>query len=78
MQNTNNYVPTIIERDARVAARIGTGGRADLSYWKAKAHRAYRRKMRTQLHIIAKGFLDAYEYDDTSIGTSHCSGWDID
>jgi len=73
----NNYIPTIVERSARRATRIVCNGPARLTSFKAMVHRAYRRKMKMQMHEIICGNLDSEEYDDTATGNCRCTAWDI-
>jgi len=76
MQNTNNYVPTIIERSARRATRIVYSGERSMRYYKKACHRSYRRMMNQHLNDITSGYIDAEEYNDET-GHCRCTSWDI-
>ena len=76
MQQTNNFVPTIVERSARQATRIVSGGNRAIRWHKKNSHRSYRRMMKSHLHEIILGSIDFEEYDD-SPGKLKCTGWDI-
>lgn len=76
MQQTNNYVPTIVERSARRATRYICGGSRAMRYYKKEAHRSYRRMMSMHLYSIVRGEIDPEEYNDEP-GHCKCTSWDI-
>ena len=75
--HTTNQTPPIVYRSARWAAHHILGDRTHLSSAKACAHRAYRRKMKTQLHRICKGEMDPEEFDSRTSPSSRLTGWDV-
>lgn len=75
--HTTNQVPSIVERSARIANHIGLRDGLRLASRKASAHRAYRRKMNSQMHQIVTGDLCPYEYDETAHGPIRLSSWDV-
>jgi hypothetical protein len=77
IQNTNNFIPTIIARSARRAAHFLAGDKISLTYYKSLMNRTYRHKMKLQMQAIVKGRIDADsdEYDDSA---KRLTGWDVD
>lgn len=72
----NNFVPTIVDRGARRAARwIGC---ISLSYEKSQVHRAYRHRIKRNLDMVAKGFVEPDEFDDSRPYSCRLTAWDVD
>jgi hypothetical protein len=76
MQQTNNYVPTIITRGARRATRWVGSGDKSMRWYKKECHRSYRHMMNQRLHNITSGYIDVEEYNDDP-GHCRCTAWDI-
>lgn len=74
---TSNQTPPIVYRSARWAAHRILANRIRLSWAKSCAHRAYRRKMKSQLLRICKGELHLDAFDPRTSPSSRLTGWDV-
>lgn len=77
MHNTNNFVPVIVQRGARIAAHKHCWDKVNISQWKKVVHRAYRHHMNIEMHKITQGFVDPYEYDDSAPYACRLTAWDV-
>jgi hypothetical protein len=80
MHTTNNFVPNIIQKGSRRAARMWAKhgyGKLRLAYDKARTHRAYRHRMRIHVNNIAKGFVDWDDYNDRAPKSCTLTAWDV-
>lgn len=77
VMHINNFVPVIVERSARRAAHRGCGDRVSISKDKKKAHRSYRHRINIEMHKLALGFIDLYEYDDSALYACRLTSWNV-
>jgi hypothetical protein len=75
--HTNNFVPNIVQKGTRRAARRWTRRSLRLADDKARVHRAYRHRMRIRVNNIAKGFVDWDDYDDHAPQSCTLTAWDV-
>lgn len=75
--HTNNYVPVIVQRSARTAAHLHCQDKVTLSKLKKIVHRSYRHRMNVEMHRITQGFIDPYEYNDSTAYSCRLTAWDV-
>lgn len=47
------------------------------TYCKRRSQRAHRHRVNVDLKLIARGAVDAEEFDDQPMNTEACNAWDI-